>query len=220
MANITWTYTSILAALQSWPTDEDAAYLAEVPNIIGLGELRLVRDLNLELFDRTDVSVSTVIGTATVAKPSTAIAMRDVGITVTGKYVDLEKRSLTWCKMYAPDPSVTGVPIYWCDISEALIGLFPTPIAVYVVSQHIVARPTDGLSAGSPSATSWLSRTVPDALFAACLMEAEQFIKADDRYADFRTKYYEELLPVARLELRNSVRVGDASPLAAQPVTQ
>jgi uncharacterized protein YeaO (DUF488 family) len=55
---------------------------------------------------------------------------------------------------------------------------------------------------------------VPDALFAACLMEAEHYTQADDRYADFKTKYYEELLPAARYELRQLQRAGDYSPFS------
>ena len=220
MATLAWTWTTLIAALQSWPTDEDQQYVDELPNIVNLAELRLVRDLNLELFDRTDATQSTIAGTREVSKPATCISMRDVGITVAGEYTPLEKRSLEWCKMYAPAASVRAIPRYWCDKSESLIVLVPTPIAVYVVDQHIVARPTDGLSSVAPGSTSWLSRTVPDALFAACLMESEGFLKADDRYNDYRTKYYQELLPVARLELRNAIRVGDHSPVAAAPVTQ
>lgn len=220
MANIAWTWDSLMAALQSWPTDEDEDYVAELPTIIDLGELRLIRDLNVELFDRTDSTQSTVIGTREVDKPTTCITMRDVGIIVAGAYTPLEKRSLEWCRMYSPVATVQDVPLYWAEKSEAQILLVPTPAAVYVVDQHIVARPTDGLAESTPTQTSWLSRTAPDALFAACLMEAEHFLKADDRYADFASKYFKELLPVARLELRDSIRRGDASPLAAQPVTQ
>jgi hypothetical protein len=43
-------------------------------------------------------------------------------------------------------------------------------------------------------------------------MEAEHYLKADDRYEDMKKKYYEELLPVARAELRQSIRRGDYNP--------
>jgi hypothetical protein len=73
-------------------------------------------------------------------------------------------------------------------------------------------RPTDMLDPSTPNATSWLSVRVPDALFAAVLMEAEHYMQADDRYGDYKTKYYEELLPGARAELRQMQRSGDYSP--------
>jgi hypothetical protein len=86
------------------------------------------------------------------------------------------------------------------------------------VHQYVNARPQDSLSLADQG-PSWLSRCVPDALFAACLMEAEHLLKADDRYADYRAKYH-EIIQVARLELRQAIRNGDYSPLKAGAVTQ
>lgn len=216
--NIAWTYDTLFAALQAWPTDDSDQYVTEIPNIIGLGELRLVRDLNLDLFDISDDSQSTVAGTRTITKPSETIVIREIGIEVDGAYVPLEKRSLTYCKMYAPDSSVQDQPEFWCEESPTEILLVPTPDAAYPVHQYANARPQDSLSL-SNQGPSWLSRCVPDALFASCLMEAEHFLKADDRYADYRAKY-QEIIQIARLELRSAIRNGDYSPLKAGAVTQ
>jgi hypothetical protein len=220
VANLAWTYDDLFAALQAWPTDEDDAYLENLPTIIGLGELRLVRDLNLDVFDRTDTSQSTVIGTREIDKPTGCVVLREVGFVdpVLG-YQALEKRSLTYCKFYAPDPAAVDVPVYWSELSETQILIVPTPDAIYPVHQYAVTRPDDSLSLANQG-PSYLSSVCPDALFAACLMEAEQFVKADDRYADYKSKYYEELLPIARLELRQSIRSGDRTPMKAGPVTQ
>jgi len=40
MPNLTWTYASLLDALQKWPVNSSAAYQAQLPTIIGLGERR------------------------------------------------------------------------------------------------------------------------------------------------------------------------------------
>ncbi len=45
-------------------------------------------------------------------------------------------------------------------------------------------------------------------------MEAEQWLKVDDRYADMKTKYYDELLPNARGEVMIAARSGVYAPLA------
>jgi hypothetical protein len=212
MPNLAWTYNSLRAALQSWPVNASTQYVADLDSIIGLGELRLVRDLNLEIFDRISVAASTVIGTRTIAKPTDAVILRTVALTVAGAYTPIERRSHDYCKLYAPDPTVQGIPLYWCDLNSTQILLVPTPSAVYATDIRYVARPADSLASGSPTASSWLATNVPDCLFAACLMEADHYIKADDRYADMKTKYYEELLPSARAELRQMIREGDYSP--------
>ena len=50
---LAWTYTTLRQALLDWPVeDEDSEeYVDNIDNLIGLGELRLVRDLNLSIFD-------------------------------------------------------------------------------------------------------------------------------------------------------------------------
>jgi hypothetical protein len=186
--------------------------VADLDRIIGLGEVRLVRDLNLEIFDREDTSVSTTIGTREVGKPASNVQIRSVGIIVAGAYVPLEQRSRDFCRLYAPVVATQGVPQYYAELSSTQIYMVPTPDAVYPVHYRHVARPADSLNSAAPTATSWLSTNVPDALFAACLMESEHYLKADDRYEDMKKKYYEELLPVARAELRQSIRRGDYNP--------
>jgi hypothetical protein len=218
MANLSFTYDELFAALQAWPTDDNDAYVESLPTIIGLGELRLVRDLNLEQFDIFDESEVATIGSRLVDKPNASIIVRDVGIVIASSITFLEKRSMGYCQMFAPSPALTGVPLFWCEYSPTQIMIVPTPAAAYPVHQYVDARPQDSLSLAEQG-PSWLSRCVPDALFAACLMESEHFLKADDRYADYKTKYYQELLPIARLELRSGIRNGDYSPLKATAVT-
>lgn len=219
MANLAWTYDTLFAALQAWPADDNDQYVDEIPTIIGLGELRLVRDLNLELFDITDENEATVQGTRLIDKPDETIVVREIGIEVAGAYTALEKRSMGYCKMFAPNPTTEAQPLFWCEYSPTQIMVVPTPDAAYPVHQYVDARPQDSLSLAEQG-PSFLSRAVPDALFAACLMEAEDYLKADDRYGKFKTKYYEELLPVARLELRAAIRNGDYQPLKSAAVTQ
>ncbi len=213
MPNIQWTYATLSQALQDWPQNDNDAYVTNLPNMIGLGELRLIRDLNLELFDRDDETQAFAIGTRTVAKPANAIAVRNVGyLDLTLGYTPLKQRSVEYCKQYAPLIATTGTPLFYAEYNETEIYVVPTPVAILTVVFRSAMRPTDMLSSAAPAATSFLSVRVPDALFAACLMEGEHYMQADDRYADYQNKYYKELLPAARFELRNLQRTGDYSP--------
>ena len=105
-------------------------------------------------------------------------------------------------------------PITSSGTNEATPAPRKLTATVIIISGKIdmMARPATSLDPDDPNATSWLSTRVPDALFAACLMESEHYTQADDRYGDYKTKYYEELLPAARFELRELRRNGDYSP--------
>jgi hypothetical protein len=215
MPNQQWTYQTLEQALQDWPENDNEAYVENLPNMIGLGELRLVRDLDLGLFDQDDETQTFTIGSRIVTKPANAIVVRDVGyLDVTLGYTPLKLRSVEYCKQYAPLVATTGTPLYYAEYSESEIYVVPTPVADQTVVFRSNMRPTVMLDPDDPTATSWLSTRVPDALFAACLMEGEHYTQADDRYNDYKTKYYEELLPAARFELRNLARNGDYSPFA------
>lgn len=213
MPAIAWTYITLKAALQAWPVHASPLYLANLDTIIGLGERRLWGDLNVEEYDVTDkTTVQMTIGARTFAKPADVIQVRTVGYYAAGAFVYLEKRSSDWCQMFSPDVTARAAPLYYNEQSSGALEVVPTPDQAYQVYYRYIGAIPESLSSSSPNSTTWLSRAGPDALLAACLAEAEHFIKADDRYTDFMTKYSNELLPRLRNEIRLSIRAGDYGP--------
>lgn len=213
MPAIAWTYTTLRAALQAWPVHASNLYLANLDSIIGLGERRLWGDLNIEEYDKTDkTTVQMVIGTRTFLKPADTIQVRTLAYISAGQFAYLEKRSSDWCQMFAPDPTVRSPPQYYHELASDTLEVVPTPDQAYQVFFRYIGVLPESLTSSNPSATTWLSRAGPDALLAACLAEAEHFIKADDRYTDYINKYQNELLPRLRSEIRLSIRSGDYSP--------
>lgn len=208
-----FTYNTLKTALQQWPENNNVIYVANIPNLIGLGELRLVRDLDLEIFDTEDTSISTAVGARIILKPTIAILVRSVGyVDPVSGYVPLKLRTYDYCKAYSPLIATQATPQFYAEWSPTQIYVVDTPNAILPLHYHIMGRPLDLLNSVTPDNTSWISVRVPDALLAACLMEAEHYMQADDRYADYKVKYYEELLPAARFELRQLRRSGDYSP--------
>jgi hypothetical protein len=222
MPNLAWTYTTLKQALQDWPVDDDTRYVSQLDTIIGLGELRVLKDLNIEYFDTIDLTKVTTGSTREAPKLSTMFQIRTVILTDlpdttarNDRY--LERRSYEYCRTYCPGeyvPVAGTEPLYFCELNDTQIYIVPPSTLAYGIEYRGLVRPV-GLSGSA--ATSWLGTNVPDLLFAACLMEAEQFLKADDRYADFKNKYEQELLPTARLELRQSIRSGDYGPMRPAP---
>lgn len=248
MPTLAYTWTTLRAALQAWPQNAGPAYLSALDTIVGAGELRLVRDLNLEIFDHVTTLVVEA-GDRIIAKPANCIVVRSLrlgpetffivteeedviglehgaggvlleeAVESNARSSPVEQRSWDFCHEFAPDPAQTGRPRYYNELNDNELEIVPTADARYGAVMRYVRRPTDALSPIAPDATSWLSRSVPDALFAACLMEAEHFLKADDRYDDYAKKYHTELIPTARAELRNLIRAGDYNPMRSSATT-
>lgn len=214
MPNLAWTYATLIQALQDWPVHKSPLYVKDLPIIVGLGERRLWGDLNIEEYDTTDKTTTQMaIGVRTIAKLANTMQVRTVGYYSASSFVYLEKRSSEYCQMYAPLVTVQAPPRFYHELAFNQIEVVPTPDQAYQVYWRVIGEPPESLSPTAPNATTWLSTTGPDALFAACLAEAEHFIKADDRYTDMMTKYQQELLPRLRSEIRLSIRAGDYGPV-------
>lgn len=271
-------YTELYAALQAWPLKSSSVYLANLNRMIYLGELRLVVDLDLDIFDVNDV-VQANLGDTSIPKPnqsmpiafSAPIAEGDMSATLaevwtgtTGPYVvtfsdqeiqavtltqgentaawtlpmaaaatanatinpqmvvernlwvtyngfpkTMVKRSWDFVTMYAQ--ANPGAPKYYADqgTAEWIFGP-PADANTSAYIRRYIQRPVSIIIAQN----TWLGDNVGQLLFVCCLMEMEHFIKADDRYADMKSKYYEELLPNARGEIMIAARKGQYAPLA------
>jgi hypothetical protein len=275
-----FSYQQLFQALQSWPLKKNQQYLANLNRMIYLGELRCIRDLDLDIFDVTDTTPLTLNQTV-VPKPAGSqpltfaapIAQGDtsgnLGVAwagTTGKYVAtfsdneiqlltltngqagviwtlpmaaavtanavlaplfivekslwviysgakkfLTKRSFEYLQNYSSAPP--GRPKYFADQGEDSWIIGPAADAnATAIQRTYVRRPPSIIVAQN----TWIGDNEGDLLFTACLMESEQFLKADDRYADMRTKYYQELLPKAKGEVQAAARSGEYMPM--QPI--
>jgi hypothetical protein len=283
-----YSYAQLYAALQSWPLKQSATYLANLNRMIFMGELRLIRDIQLDIFDVND-SVALSSGQTVLAKPlgsqaisftagiapgATSATLASAWNGSTGVYVltfsdnevqavtltsgqttanwplpmadavsasatvapqfvveqslqvvysgvnrIVRKRSWEFVQLY--QQAAAGQPAYYCDVATSNWQIAPACDAnATAMLRKYTRRPISIVAAGS----SWLGDTVGEVLFAACLMESEMFLKADDRYNDMKIKYQVELLPAARAELVAAWRKGAYAPLQAiatlpQPAT-
>jgi hypothetical protein len=273
-------YTQLFSAMQVWPLKASAQYLASINRLIFLGELRLVRDMDLEIFDVND-QVAATLGQTVLPKPNGSqpitftapVAQNAVSATltadftgVTGVYVvtfsDNEIQAVTltnnatsatwplpmanaattaatinplfvaernlwsiyngvpklmvkrsWEFIQNYQAAAPGKPYYFADQGTSQWITAPAADAntSFFVRRYI-QRPQSIVVAQN----TYFGDNLGDVLFTCCLMEAEQWLKADDRYADLSKKYYEELLPNARGEISIAARAGMYTPL--QPV--
>ena len=210
---LTFTYTTLKAALQTFTEDLGAEFAAGLDTIIPLAETRLVKDLDLEIFDVTTTGTFTG-SSALVTKPTDMVALRTFHYTdASGNFQPLEPKTWEFVKDYWPKAATTtSAPKYYAEYTETSWYLAGTPVSNLAYTVRYIKRP-DGLSGST--ATTWLSTNAADALFYACLITSEQFLKADERVNLWKQEYSQHL-QTARMELRRTDR-NDYAPLDAAP---
>lgn len=201
-----FTYTTLAAALVSMTEDVGTEFATAVDTIIPLGEDKVLRDLDLTLFD-TVATGSFTSSNPLLAKPTDFIALRSMHyINASTNMVELEPRSWSFIKDYWPNnATTTATPKYFAEYlnsSTPAWHIAGTPASALSYSVEYVKRPT-GLT--SSNAATWLGSNVGDLLLYACLVASEQFLKADERIPVWTTEYMSQLA-AARSELRLSIR--------------
>lgn len=209
-----YTYTTLKAALLAF-VEETATddYATDIDKIIPLAEDKLLRELDLEIFDVVATGAFTPSSSA-FAKPTGFVALRTLHYTdASGNFQLLEPRSWAVCKDYWPkEATTTSAPKYFAEYSDTAWFIAGTPASALVTTARYIKRPT-GLTSGN--ATTWLGTHVGDLLLYACLVGSEQYLKADDRIGTWKTEYVERL-QAARFELKPESRK-DYMPLDAAP---
>lgn len=211
-----FTYTSLTSTIINFTEDQGTEFAAMVDTLIAMGEDRVLRDLDLELFD---VTATSTFSTASpwLTKPDDMVALRTLHYTTTlGSYVIIEPRSWEICKDYWPNVSTTtSTPKYFAEYSDDEWFIAGTPASGLTVTARYIKRPP-GLSA-SVSET-WLSTRVGDLLLYGCLISAEEFLKADERITVWKSEYNERLM-ACRRELKPETRT-DYMPMTAIPTKE
>ena len=210
-----FTYSALETALKNHVENQGTAFDANVDTIIKLGEDRVLKDFDLEIFDTT-ASVTLTQAVATITKPSNTIAARTIWYTNgSSDRVVLRQRTYEFIQDYWPTPGDTGEPKYFCELTETTWGVAPTPDATRQGTVRYITRQT---SVVTQTSGTWLSLNFGDLLLRACLASAEMYLKADDRVPLWKSEYA-ELLAVAQREVRAGRRQ-DGSPLAPMPTAE
>jgi hypothetical protein len=195
--SVTYTYATLTQALQDWPEDNDPNYVNNIPIIIGMAELRLLRDLDLELFD-VQTTVQTTGGSNLLPKPTGYITNRTLDyVDGNNTLIYLQPRSVEYMKDFANSAGV-GNPIYFGELNETNWMVAPTPANQITINVRYTTRPV-GL--GPTVTTTWLSTNAADALFYCCLICAEEFLKGDERLPVWIQRYQQDILPRVKREV-------------------
>ena len=207
------TYTSLVANIMNYLERSDTATQQTIPMFILLAQDRIAKEcktLGLETYV-TGVFTPSV---AVVPKPAgwkNTITF-NIGTVVPQppppappQYLrtQLPQRSYEFCRMYWPNQTLTGLPIYFCDYGYDNWLVTPTPDQAYPfeIAYMSYVQPIDGTTQ-----TNWLTQYAPEVLFYACMLEAMVYLKDDDRLQVWQQLYQDAL---AKLDTEDKARYTD-----------
>jgi len=205
-----FTYTQLLTLLPQYCERFDDAFAAQVPTFIALAENRIATDMKQQGFQ--SVVSGTLPLVSSMAKP--AFWKETISFTytsATGQRTPLFLRPLEYLRNYWPNASLTDTPRFYADYNATHFLFAPTPSAAFEFELVYYAR-LQPLSAANDS--NWMTLNVPQALLAACMVEACRFIKNASRQDVWEDAYSSAS---GAIKSENSERQADRTTVFTRP---
>jgi hypothetical protein len=205
-----YTYSNLLTLIPQWAERQDTAFAAQVPTFISLAENRIATEMKQQGFQ--SVVTGTLPVTSVMEKP--AFWKETISFnytTATGERMPLFLRTLEYLRNYWPNDTLTDTPKYYADYNITHFLFAPTPASALAFELVYYAR-LQPLTATNDS--NWMTLNIPQALFAACMVEACIFSKNPARQAVWEAKYAESS---GGIKQENGERMSDRTQVFTRP---
>ena len=177
MPNYSYLKTDIINTIEN----DSSEFETQIPYFVEKAEGRLIKELDDVALD-TYASVSISASNPVVSLPDGALVVRNVNYTASATNIKTNLLQRTY--EYAIDywgfvSASTGTPRYYARKTNSQIYIVPTPASTVAGEIQYTKRPLALASATDTSATTsnYFSESCYNALFAACMIEANYFIK-------------------------------------------
>jgi hypothetical protein len=192
------TFTELKDAVADWLDRSDLT--ARIPDFIALAEARINRELRIRPMEVRSVAY-TASGQKYFNLPGGYLQMRNIQLntnpTAALEYITPEMLD----RLYGS--SATGKPRAYTLIGDE-IQLAPVPDSAYELEIAFYEKftPLGNGSAGTVT-NNWLTKNAPDVLLYGALMEAEPFIKNDERVPVWLNGYSNAIDKLQRQDKRD-----------------
>lgn len=177
------TYDSLILDIKTYAERSDKPFVDQIPRFIMLAENRIASEVRgLGQLDIVQGSFDSSV----VKKPVRWRETASMNATVGGQIKVLFERSYEYCRTFAPDATVRGDPRFYADYGYEhwLIVPTPTPGTVFEVSYYVRPEPLS-----SSNQINWTTQYAPQLILYASLLEAQPFLKNDNRIATYKGFY-------------------------------
>lgn len=178
------TYDNLKTAIADWLDRSDLT--DRIPDFISLAETRINRDLRVRAMEVRS-TMTTTAGQRYFNLPGGYLQMRNI---------QLNTNPITALEYVTPEmldrlygSNTTGKPRAYSLIGDE-IQLAPIPDSAYTLEMAFYEKFTPlGDGTGGTVTSNWLSTEAPDAVLYGALLEAEPFIKNDERISLWLNAY-------------------------------
>ena len=189
---MSFTLTTLKQSIQDWTENDETTFVNELDFIIKNAEERILKSVDLDYF-RKNVTGTMTSGNKFLEKPSDYLATHSLSfVNSSSENVFLLQKDVNFIQEYSPNPSTTGIPIYYAQFDVDTFIVAPTPNSSFAVELHYFYRPASLTT--DDSGTTWISTNAPDALLYASLVEAYTFMKGENDLIQLYTSRYVECL--------------------------
>jgi hypothetical protein len=186
-----FTFTTLKTAIQDYTQNSETTFVNNLSRFIVNAEERILKECQLTDFKKY-VEGSMSAGTKFLQKPTDFLAPFSLSVINSSNNEFLLFKHVTFLQDYTPNPSTTGVPLYYADWNDEAFLLAPSPTSSYNTELHYFYRPTSITTSGD--GTSWLGTNAELALLYASLVEAYTFMKGEDNLLKLYNDRYMEAL--------------------------
>ena len=190
------TYDNLVADVINYMERNDAQFVAQIPNLIGLAESAIAAELKT-LLQLTVVETTIATNQTILAKP--ARWRKTVSMKTNGKPMLI--RSQDYIAQYQSE-SDNGVPLYYAEYDYNNWNFAPKPDADYPVeiTYYSEIQPLD-----TSNQQNLFTRECPQAMLFGTLLQAQGYLKALDKLPVWK-QYYTDSLAALKKE-DNSRRI-------------
>lgn len=171
-------YAELVTAVQDYAVNDDATFVANIPNFVKAAEKRI--------YNAAELPVKSFRATASLTAANRFLTMPDgfldvqgltrSGVGGTGAQEYLLQKEVSFIRECYPNPATTGAPKVFAIFDQTSLILGPTPDVAYGVELHYTAFPESIVTATN----TWLGDEHANTLLYGTLVEAYTFMKGDE----------------------------------------
>lgn len=171
-------YAELVTAVQDYTANDDATFVANIPNFIKAAEKRIYNaaELPVKSFRATSALAASNRFLTMPAEFLDVQGLTRAAVGGTGAQEYLLQKEVSFIRECYPDPASTGAPKFFAIFDRNTLILGPTPDAAYGVELHYTAFPESIVTAS----TTWLGDFHENTLLYGALVEAYTFMKGDE----------------------------------------
>jgi len=187
-------YAELVTEIESYT--ENQFQTTDINTFIEQAEQRIYNTVQLPAL-RKNVTGNVTVNNKYLSAPSDWLATFSIAvIDATGNYTYLLDKDVNFIRSAYPQPTDTGLPVYYSLFNQNTFLLGPTPDASYNMELHYYYYPESIVTAG----TTWLGNNFDSALLYGSLLEAYTYMKGEpDVIAGYQKRYDEALFLLKQL---------------------